>query len=167
MSNDLKYLIDIVTKASQMVTDDFMIKAKDENNDLITDFDIEIEKFVKDLLSKNIPVSAIGLQMHISVENPPVSRIEETIQMFAELGLKVLVTEMEVSVYESEKEERKEYTPELLEKQAQRYKELFECFKRCAKKRLAYRCCFMGHTRSPQLEKQLPCKRKNRHSSFI
>ena len=117
-------------------------EANPEAELVINDYNIEcIEEkregmynFVKDLLAKNIPVTAVGLQMHISVENPPVSRIEKTIQMFAELGLKVLVTEMDVSVYESEKEDRKEYTPELLEKQAQRYKELFECFKRCAKK---------------------------------
>ena len=117
-------------------------EANPEAELVINDYNIEtipakregMYNFVKNLLSKNISVSAIGLQMHISVENPPVSRIEETIQMFAELGLKVLVTEMDVSVYESEKEERKEYTPELLEKQAQRYKELFECFKRCAQK---------------------------------
>ena len=109
---------------------------------VINDYNIEstigkregMYNFVKEMLAKNVPISAVGLQMHISVNDPPVEQIEETINMFGELGLKVLVTEMDVSVYKFEDKERIEYTPELLEKQAQRYKEIFECFKRCAKK---------------------------------
>ena len=109
---------------------------------VINDYNIEstigkregMYNFVKEMLAKNVPISAVGLQMHISVNDPPVEQIEETINMFGELGLKVLVTEMDVSVYNFEDKERIEYTPELLEKQAQRYKEIFECFKRCAKK---------------------------------
>lgn len=55
MSNDLKYLIKIVKLASKLVTDDFMVNAKDENNDLITDFDLEIEKFLIKKLNKKYP----------------------------------------------------------------------------------------------------------------
>lgn len=109
---------------------------------VINDYNLEIipqkrqamYELVKGMLEREIPVHAVGLQMHISIKNPPVEQIEETINLFGSLGVKVLVTEMDVSAYESEKEARKEYTAELLEEQAQRYGELFECFKRCAKK---------------------------------
>lgn len=50
------------------------------------------------------------------------------------MGLGVIVTEMEVSMYTSREEAKKEYTKELLEQQAERYYQLFECFKNEAKR---------------------------------
>ncbi|MCQ2575819.1 MAG: endo-1,4-beta-xylanase [Treponema sp.] len=93
---------------------------------------------VKGMLERGVPVDTVGLQMHINMENPPVSEIEKTIELYGSLGLNVIVTEMDVSVYKDfqpgkESESRKEYTPELMEKQAQRYAEIFECFKKEAK----------------------------------
>lgn len=55
MTKDLKFLIKIVKQASKLVTDEFMVNAKDENNDLITDFDIEIEKFLIEKINKKYP----------------------------------------------------------------------------------------------------------------
>ena len=63
MTKDLKYLIKIVKQAAKMVTDEFMINAKDENNDLITDFDIEIEKFLLNKLNSRYP----DLSLHPSL----------------------------------------------------------------------------------------------------
>ena len=82
------------------------------------------------LLRKGVPIDTVGLQMHIDIKNPPVAEIEETIEMFGKLGLRVIVTEMEVSMYTSKEEERKEYTPALLEEQAERYRQIFECFRK-------------------------------------
>ena len=96
-------------------------------------------KLVKGMLDRGVPVDTVGLQMHINIENPPVSEIEKTIELYGSLGLKVIVTEMEISMYadrEQDKgifEERKEYTPELLTQQADRYAEIFECFKKEAR----------------------------------
>jgi len=95
-------------------------------------------KLVKGMLERGVPVDTVGLQMHINLETPPVSEIEETIELFGSLGLKVIVTEMEVSVYKDfqpgdKHEARKEYTPELMEIQAERYAQIFECFKKEAK----------------------------------
>ncbi|MCR4735823.1 MAG: endo-1,4-beta-xylanase [Treponema sp.] len=108
----------------------------------INDYNLEIlpqkrqamYELLQGMIKKEIPVNAVGLQMHININNPPIKQIEDTINLYGSLGLKVLITEMDVSVYESEKEERKIYTAELLEKQAERYKELFDCFKRCSKR---------------------------------
>lgn len=98
-------------------------------------------ELVKGMKERGVPVDTVGLQMHINMEFPPVKQIEETIEMFGSLGLNVIVTEMEISVYhdytpdgKEQFQERKEYTPELMEKQAQRYKEIFDCFEKEAKK---------------------------------
>lgn len=91
---------------------------------------------LKGMKERGVPVDTVGLQMHINIEYPPVSMIEETIELYGSLGLKVIVTEMEISVYDDHKDgkeqfqERCEFTPELMEKQARRYAEIFECFKK-------------------------------------
>ena len=115
------------------------------SNLVINDYNLEMRKgkregmyrLVKGMLERNIPVDTVGLQMHINYKNPPVEEIKETLELFGNLGLNVIVTEMEVSAYIDEDFEhpdpRKEYTKEFLEIQAQRYYDLFECFKYEAK----------------------------------
>ena len=75
--------------------------------------------------------------MHINIQNPPVSEIEETIELYGSLGLNVIVTEMEVSAYLDKDFEhpdpRREYDQAFLEQQAERYAQIFECFKKEAK----------------------------------
>lgn len=94
-------------------------------------------ELVKGMLSRGVPVDTVGLQMHINIENPPVSEIEETIELFGSLGLNVIVTEMDVSAYIDrdfkKPDPRREYTAEFLEQQAERYAALFACFRKEAK----------------------------------
>lgn len=90
--------------------------------------------FVKDMLKKGIPVSAVGLQGHINMHSPEISQIEETIEMYASLGVKVLVTELDVSFFHFEDEGKLILSPENYQKQADYYGNLFECFIRQSKK---------------------------------
>ena len=46
MSEDLLYLVDVVKEASDLITSDFVVKAKGDNGDLVTNFDLEVEKFM-------------------------------------------------------------------------------------------------------------------------
>ena len=109
---------------------------------VINDYNLEtiVEKrdgmynLVKGMLARGVPVDAVGLQMHINMKNPPVKQIEEAIELYGSLGLKVLLTEMEVSAYSFEDESLIAYDKEFLEKQADRYEELFKSFKRCSEK---------------------------------
>jgi len=92
---------------------------------------------VKSLKAKKIPVTGIGIQMHITIQSPAISEIKKTIERFASLGVKVLVTELDVSIYESATEAYKDPSSDILLQQAQRYKDLFNLFKeQAAKKRL-------------------------------
>jgi len=50
------------------------------------------------LLAEGAPVTAIGLQEHVQMKWPSVQREDETISAFAKLGLKVMITEMDVNV---------------------------------------------------------------------
>ena len=94
-------------------------------------------KLVKGMLERGVPVDTVGLQMHINIQNPPVSEIEETIELYGSLGLNVIVTEMEVSAYLDKDfahpDPRREYDKAFLDEQAERYYKIFECFRKEAR----------------------------------
>ena len=94
-------------------------------------------KLVKGMLERGVPVDTVGLQMHINIENPPVSEIEQTIELYGSLGLNVIVTEMEVSAYLDKDfgnpDPKRDYDQAFLDLQAERYAKIFECFKKEAK----------------------------------
>jgi endo-1,4-beta-xylanase len=88
---------------------------------------------VAGMLARGVPVDAVGMQMHISIYGPSVDEIRRAIEEFAALGVKVQVTEMDVSLYQG-KEAEVAVTPELLERQGTRYAELFALFRQEAEK---------------------------------
>lgn len=132
---------DYVDKAFFMAKEAFpksSLVINDYNLETIPEKREGMYQLLKGMIARGVPVDTVGLQMHINMECPDVDFIEETIELYGNLGLNVIVTEMDVSVYKDfqpgkESEPRKEYTKELLEKQAERYAELFECFKKEAK----------------------------------
>jgi endo-1,4-beta-xylanase len=55
-------------------------------------------KLIKKLLAQKIPVKAIGLQGHNNMKFPTLEQQEATITDFAELGVKVMITELDIDV---------------------------------------------------------------------
>ena len=53
MTNELKFIIDTVKKASKLITEKFEVKAKDDKGDLVTNFDYEVEQFIINAIKKN------------------------------------------------------------------------------------------------------------------
>ena len=53
---------------------------------------------VKDLQARGIPIHGVGIQGHYGLDNPPLEELEATIVALAELGVKVMITELDVSV---------------------------------------------------------------------
>jgi endo-1,4-beta-xylanase len=68
---------------------------------------MKIYTMLKELLKEGVPVQGIGIQGHWSFYQPTEKELKETIQLFASLGLKVQITEMDVSAFHWEKNERK------------------------------------------------------------
>lgn len=114
---------------------------------IINDYNLEsggrkaeaMYNLVESLLKDSVPVHGIGMQGHISVWDPSIEEIENTIEKFADLkkynpNFRVQITELDVSVYKEFLGEKKEVTNEVLLEQAYRYKELFNMFERQAKK---------------------------------
>jgi Beta-1,4-xylanase len=84
---------------------------------------------VSGMKKRGIPIDAVGMQMHINVERPSIAEIKETIDLFLSLGVKVQITELDMSIYTSSSQGPKEATSALLKAQAERYKELFDLLK--------------------------------------
>jgi len=53
-------------------------------------------ELVKYLRSQGAPIDGIGLQGHYNLTYPTLTKIDETIRMFSELGLKVEITELDI-----------------------------------------------------------------------
>ncbi len=59
-------------------------------------------ELVKYLREQGARIDGIGLQGHYNLSTPTAAKIDKTIQMFADLGLKVMITELDVeAIYDS------------------------------------------------------------------
>lgn len=91
----------------------------------------KIYTLVKSLLEQDVPIHGIGLQAHWNLRNPSIDDIRAAIERYASLGLQLHVTELDISVYDHDdkRTDLKAPTEEMLELQAQRYKQIFDLFK--------------------------------------
>ena len=55
-------------------------------------------KLVKGMLERKVPIDGIGTQSHFQLNHPSTEEIEKTIKAFSDLGLKVMITELDVDV---------------------------------------------------------------------
>jgi endo-1,4-beta-xylanase len=53
---------------------------------------------IKDLKQKGVKIDGVGIQGHWHLDSPKLNVIDESISKYASLGLKVMITEMEVNV---------------------------------------------------------------------
>lgn len=101
----------------------------------------KIYRLVKSLKDAGVPIHGVGLQAHWAVNEPSRAQLDSTISRFANLGIKVQITELDVSVYPKEhnaKERKPEdrdtaFTPEKEQKQLEVYKMAFELFRKYRK----------------------------------
>ena len=105
-------------------------------------------EMLQGLIKRGVPITGVGTQGHYSLGGPPVAEVEQTIKDFSALGLKVMVTELDVDVLpsrgysgvadisrrESADPALNPYTnglpDDMQQKLAQRYGELFDVFLR-------------------------------------
>jgi endo-1,4-beta-xylanase len=91
----------------------------------------KIIRLLKQLKDQDVPVHGMGMQGHWSLKGPSIEEIRAAIEAYASLGLKLQVTELDVSVFEFD-DRRTDLTapaPEMLELQAERYSQIFRLFR--------------------------------------
>jgi endo-1,4-beta-xylanase len=107
-------------------------------------------RLIRNLQSKGVRIDGIGIQGHWFLEYPPIGEIENAILALSRLGVKLMVTELDVGVLpfypcdtpardlsSFDPETQKKYNPytggipdSVLKEQADRYAELFSLFHR-------------------------------------
>jgi endo-1,4-beta-xylanase len=101
----------------------------------------KIYKLVKNLKDAGVPIGGVGLQGHWAINEPSREQLDSTLRKFADLGLAIQITELDISVYPKEHnagEKRPEdadtaFTPEKENKQIEEYKMCFELFRKYRK----------------------------------
>ncbi len=154
------------TNWQQIIGDDYVEKAfqfareADPDAHLIyNDFSMNLSgkregtvRLIQDLRSKGIRVDGVGMQCHYGLKYPTLEEIEASIVAFAEIGLDVMITELDVSVlpspfgnpggeigrrpaYRPELDPYKEFLPDSVQQLlAERYAGLFGLFVKHADK---------------------------------
>jgi endo-1,4-beta-xylanase len=98
----------------------------------------KIIRLVKTLKDAGVPIHGIGLQAHWAIGEPTREQLEKTLADFSKLGLKLQVTELDISVYPKEHSSRErkpedakaEFTSEKQQKQVEMYQMCFELFRK-------------------------------------
>jgi endo-1,4-beta-xylanase len=101
----------------------------------------KIYRLVKSLKDAGVPIHGVGLQAHWAVNEPSREQLDSTIKRFADLGLQVQITEMDISVYPKEHDARParpedaftQFTKEREAQQLEKYKMSFELFRKYKK----------------------------------
>lgn len=98
----------------------------------------KIYRLVKSLKDAGVSIGGVGLQAHWAVNEPSSGQLDSTIERFADLGLQVQITELDISVYPKEHNARERkaedaataFTPEREKSQLEKYKTVFETFRK-------------------------------------
>jgi endo-1,4-beta-xylanase len=120
-------------------------------NDYNTDQPEKFQKLLRllrELLDRDAPIGAVGIQGHFEVGRVPLDRLDQQFNAVRELGLKVVVSELDLAVvprhrwWADDGAHREELSasdpyadgcpPERLQEQADDYRRLFELFDRHA-----------------------------------
>lgn len=119
----------------------------DYNNELPAKREKTI-RLIRSLRAKNVPVHAVGLQGHYELGRLPIAELEATLQAVQQLGVKVVVSELDIDViprsrwwaeggkYREEMAKLNPYRegcpPEILKQQAEDYAQLSRLFRQHA-----------------------------------
>jgi endo-1,4-beta-xylanase len=95
----------------------------------------KIYTFLRGLIDAGIPVHGIGMQGHWSISWPSETDVRSAIEKFATLGIKIQITELDVSVYSSSEDFSIRtpgddlFTADREQKQIDKYKMIFSVFR--------------------------------------
>ncbi|MEO3946960.1 endo-1,4-beta-xylanase [Gorillibacterium sp. CAU 1737] len=87
----------------------------------------KIYTLVRSLLEQGVPIHGIGLQAHWSLYHPELDELRAAIEKYASLGLRLQLTELDLSVFrfDDRRTDLMKPDPALLELQAVRYESIF------------------------------------------
>ena len=138
------------SKWLEIIGDDFLTKAFEfaheadpeaklfynDYNIIIPEKRDRVLKLIAKLKSEDAPIDGIGIQGHWSIFSPSEDELRQALKMYTETGLDVQITELDVSLYKWEKEQRErrpdesdEFTEERKLAQIEAYQKFFKVFR--------------------------------------
>lgn len=76
--------------AAELIYNDYSIPTANKRDAIVN--------LVKNIRTKGIDVDAIGMQAHYQLDYPSAEQLDSCLQIFAELGVKVAITELDINV---------------------------------------------------------------------
>jgi endo-1,4-beta-xylanase len=91
----------------------------------------KVYRLLKTLIDNGIPVHGIGLQGHWNLDSPTEKDLRDAIEKYSSLGLKIQITELDVSVYSPNEKDPADnvFTAEREKKQMEKYEMIFRVFR--------------------------------------
>lgn len=90
----------------------------------------KIYRLVKGMKERGVPIDGIGMQSHHNLYDPGTDEIRKAVELYAGLGVRLRVTEMDVSLFAFEDHSHLQEAPaKLLEQQAEYYEKCFEIYR--------------------------------------
>ncbi|MCQ4085392.1 endo-1,4-beta-xylanase [Saccharibacillus sp. JS10] len=88
----------------------------------------KIYRLVRSLLDVGTPIHGIGMQGHWNLYGPSIDEIREAIELYASLGLRLHITELDISSFDFEdrRSDLKAPTDEMAQRLTHRYDEIFK-----------------------------------------
>jgi len=98
----------------------------------------KIFRLVKGLKDAGVPIHGLGLQGHWAINEPSGGQLDSTLNRYSQLGLKLQITELDISVYPKEHTARERrasdydtaFSADKEQKQIEKYKMCFELFRK-------------------------------------
>jgi len=143
LRNSLWYQIcgeDFISKAFEYAHEadpDAQLFYNDYNSEIPSKRD-KICRLLKSLIDAKVPVNGVGMQGHWNLNNPTPALIREAIDKYAALGIKIQITELDITVRSKQPTKGagvaplpvdSGYTPQLAQQQANRYQSVFKIFR--------------------------------------
>jgi endo-1,4-beta-xylanase len=122
------YLTDVFKRAGKYVAGTDLYY--NDYNDASPTKRVKIARLINELKANGAPVTGLGLQAHYNIYSPTLDEIKESIELYAGLGVKLSITEMDVSMFRFEDHSSLPApTADLIEKQAEYYRGCFKIFR--------------------------------------
>ncbi|MDF2905383.1 MAG: Endo,4-beta-xylanase [Herbinix sp.] len=123
-----RYLDDVFQIAKKIMPDKQLFY--NDYNETLPDKSLKIYQTIKAMQERGVPIDGIGMQCHCNIFGPTVDDLKRSIELYAELGLRIHVTEMDVSLYEfNDHSIIDKPCTELINKQAKVYEDFFGIFR--------------------------------------
>lgn len=105
----------------------------------------KIYKLLSGLIKAKVPITGVGMQGHWKLDDPTIEELKAALDKYASLGLKIQITELDMTIRSPYRNRQAPgtsitnsppqmpadsgFTPEIAQKQAERYKAVFQVFR--------------------------------------